>query len=154
MISLSVDGLINVDKAKLAEVDLDDLVEDILDASQGFLLNRIRTRFLNEQDPEGKPWPGNKSATRRRSGKNTYRGGKRYTGTGINFETGAMFHSIVANKDNKRGYRTIQTLTDLVPYAPERHKIAPWMGFNEDDVTSVTRLGATLVEEFLNNLSD
>lgn len=66
----------------------------ILDDAVAFLLNRIRTRFLQEKDPDNVAWPPSKAAVKRRS----------HGGTGTLFNTGRLFHSIqgAGTGDNQR----------------------------------------------------
>jgi hypothetical protein len=59
----------------------DRFAEDTLDEVGAMLINRIRTRFLSEQDPDGNPWVPSRAAIRRRQ-----RGG-----TGTLFDTGDCF---------------------------------------------------------------
>ena len=109
---------------------------DILDEAQAILLNRIRTRFLSEKDPDLIPWPPSAAALKRKSGGYTTRGGKKYFGTGTLFETGTLFHSIQAYRidPNTRGIGTD------VPYAKYHQfgtKLLPprvFLGFNSDDL--------------------
>lgn len=103
------------------------------------LLARIRRRFLEETDPDGKKWPQSKAAQIRRGGGKTYRyvNGTRkgYSGTGTLFETGALFQSIQLGRavDGE-----INIGTDI-PYAPflqrgtQRLPARVFLGFGEDD---------------------
>jgi phage gpG-like protein len=58
------------------------------------LFARIRQRFLDKQDPDGKAWPPSRAGLKREAGGYTVRNGKRYTSTGTLFETGALWNSI------------------------------------------------------------
>lgn len=114
---------------------------DILDEAQAIMLNRIRTRFLAEKDPDLISWPPSAAALKRRSGGYTTRGGKKYTATGTLFETGTLFHSIQAYRvdPNTRGIGTD------VPYA-KYHQFGTsmlpprvFLGFNADDLLTMER---------------
>lgn len=87
------------------EGDLLSLVDTnlILDTAGAVLLNRIRTRYLAETDPDGVPWIPSKAGLRRRL----------IGGTGTLFETGTMFHSIQLHKVND----TERSISTDVPYA-------------------------------------
>lgn len=76
---------------------------EILDAAGAMLLNRIRTRYLKEVDPDGVAWlPSKAGLLRRLTG-----------GTGTLFKTGTLFHSIQLHKVDSNN-RDIST---NVPYA-------------------------------------
>lgn len=100
-------------------------VEEILDEAGTFLLNRIRTRFLREQAPDGTFWPPSKAAIERR----------KHGGTGTLFDTGRLFRSIQVGTEHA-GQRVIGT---DVPYGaihqlgllgfPKR----VFLGFNQED---------------------
>lgn len=103
----------------------DRFAEDTLDEVGAMLINRIRTRFLSEQDPDGNPWVPSRAAIRRRQ-----RGG-----TGTLFDTGRLFHSIqlAGTGPNER-----RIMTD-VPYAAT-HQLGlngmirrEFLGFSEED---------------------
>ena len=63
-------------------------------SATAMILRRTRARFLQELDPDGKPWIPSWAGIKRRAGGHTYRNGNAYTGTGTLFESGALFHSI------------------------------------------------------------
>lgn len=59
-------------------------IEQVLDQATTVLLNRTRTRFLDERDPDGKKWiPSKAGRLRREAG-----------GSGTLYDTGSLFHSI------------------------------------------------------------
>lgn len=112
--------------------------EGLLDELGAALLNRQRTRFLDEVDPDEVPWIPSRAGERRRA-----RGD-----TGTLFDTGRLFHSIqlVTTGPNER---LIQT---DVPYA-ERHQEGigvikrMFLGFGDSDVEFTNLfIEATLVE--------
>lgn len=104
--------------------------DDLADEATALLLNRIRTRFLNEEGPDGK-WKPSKAAIKRRA----------KGGTGTLFNTGTLFHSIQAVR-TEEGTRSIQT---DVPYGKyhqygkgDMHRV--FLHFKDDDVTLVEKL--------------
>lgn len=123
------------------------------------LLARIRRRFLEETDPDGKRWPVSKAAAIRRGGGKTYRtiGGVRkgFSGTGTLFETGALFQSIQLGRAAKG---EINIGTD-VPYArfvqegtnrlPERI----YLGFGDDDQRFATDFIEKRIDDILTKVT-
>lgn len=114
--------------------------EGILDEATAIQLNRIRTRFLSEIDPEGKPWVPSQAAIRRR----------KKGGTGTLFDTGRLFRSIqaAATGPNER-----RIYTD-VPYAPlHQHGIGQeqriFLGFSAEDVEIMNRLVALRMQRLV-----
>lgn len=75
----------------------------IEDEASAMLLNRLRTNFLAERAPDGKPWPKSRAGQIRRS----------KGGTGTLFATGTLFRSIQLSSLGSGG-RAIRT---DVPYA-------------------------------------
>ena len=92
----------------------------ILDMAGAFILNRIRTRYLAEQAPDGTPWIPSHAAIRRRA----------KGGTGTLFDTGRLFRSIQLSAESSDSERIIST---DVPYAKDVHPRWPFMGVNADD---------------------
>lgn len=119
--------------------------EKVLDEGLALLLNRIRTRFLAEEGPDG-AWKQSMAGLKRKSGGYTYRKGRRYTGTGTLFETGNLFHSIQAAASSL-GVRSIKT---DIPYATALQD-AGWvfMGFSDQDAFLMERLVIRRIEEYL-----
>lgn len=112
----------------------DELVTEV----GSLLLNRIRTRFLNQTDPDGNKWPESQAGRIRKAGGFTYRyingTRKRYTGTGTLFESGALWNSLQFARLGK-GEGVIGT---DVPYAkylqgPEAEVERTFLGFGRDD---------------------
>lgn len=113
----------------------------ILDESAAFLLNKIRTRFLAEEGPEGKWVPSRSGQARRSAG-----------GTGTLFDTGTLFRSIQLASAGTNA-RAIQT---DVPYAG-KHNFGEdgqvkrlFMAFNDNDVEILRRILYIRVKEILN----
>lgn len=152
MITLSVDNLESFDRFANALVGVID-TEEILDEAAAVLLNRIRTRFLAEQDPNKVKWQPSLAALRRRSGKYTYRNGKKYTATGTLFETGTLFHSIqLANTPpGERSIATNVPYAGYMNYGTAKFKPRVFLGFGQDDLSVATRLILLRVKQQLKN---
>jgi len=120
--------------------------DSIVDEAGAILLNRIRTRFLDETDPDGRKWVRSQAAI---EGKGRGRRGRSF---GTLFDTGALFHSIQLFKRGT-GVRAIGT---DIPYAPIHqnglggHVKRVFLGFSEDDVSIVQRLIINRVERAVN----
>lgn len=105
----------------------------ILDEAGAVLLQRIRSRFLAQVDPDGSPWPVSRAAMRRAS---SGRGG------GTLYDTGRLFHSIQLHKT---GQDSRSIATD-VPYAPDHNlgrngqETRVFLGFGEEDLNVVNRI--------------
>lgn len=123
----------------------------LMDEAVSFLLNRIRTRFLSEVDPDGRPWPPSWAGLKRRGGGYTTRNGKKYTGTGTLFETGRLFRSIQAAGESPY----IRVIGTDVPYAkyhqvPETARVLrQFLGFNDEDAALVERVLQKRLNELL-----
>lgn len=149
MLSLTLEGF---EETILALTKLEGALdsEDIQDEAEALLLNRIRTRFLAEEGPEG-PWIPSVAGMVRKAGGYTTRNGKRYTSTGTLFETGTLFHSIQAAREDDN---TRVIFTD-VPYAKFVHdgtKYLPtrvFLGFNDEDLSLMVRRVLQRIEEVL-----
>lgn len=72
--------------------------ETALDKSAAAILNRLRTTYLAEQDPYGKPWTPSKAGIKRRA----------KGGTGTLFNTGNLYRSIQLSSSTP-GERVIST---------------------------------------------
>jgi len=113
--------------------------QTITDAVGASTLDRIRKHFLDEQDPEGKPWiPSTFGLRRKESGE----------GGGTLFDTGALFHSIqFARKTD-----TVGEIATDVPYAAKHHfgeggEIErPFMGVTRDDADTASIIAAAILE--------
>jgi len=117
---------------------------ELLDEAAAFLLNRIRTRYLKEIDPDLVPWTPSLSGIRRR----------RRGGTGTLFDTGRLFHSIQAGFLGDPEFRTVET---DVPYA-SHHQLGTgkfprraFIGFNDEDVDTLNVILQTRLDEMLGN---
>jgi len=119
------------------------------------LLNRIRTRFLAEQDPDGGTWIPSVRGEIRKAGGRTFRtiGGVRkgFTGGGTLFETGALFQSIQLSEASSG---EVGIGTDI-PYASglqkgeEGQPARVFLGFGGDDVKFAESVVAARIEEIL-----
>lgn len=113
-------------------------IDDIADEATAILLNRTRTRFLDQVSPDGVPWKESQAAKRRRR---TGRGG------GTLYDTGRLFLSIQAEVRG-RGVRAI--FTD-VPYAIDHQEgrgqeKREFLGFNQGDANIVRVLVTKRIE--------
>lgn len=136
MFEVSISGITELTlKFKRLQEALD--VADILDESQAIMLNRIRTRFLAETDPDGVPWPQSAAAAKRRAGGYTKRDGKKYYATGTLFETGTLFHSIQAYRvdENTRGIGTDVPYGKYHQLGTVNLPVRKFLGFNQEDLT-------------------
>lgn len=133
--------------------------QQILDEGGAVMFNRIRTRFLQQIDPDGVPWIPSKAAIRRNaglpknnpfSGKGTPGGkGKKVTrGGGTLFDTGKLFRSLqlYATAPNERAIGTNATSDKGFPY-PVVHNFGlagfparTFLGFGDEDVQAMTRV--------------
>lgn len=119
----------------------DNLVEDLLDEANAIILNRIRTRYLNEVDIENVSWKPSIAGIKRRAA----------GGTGTLFDTGRLFRSIQLARSNDRE-RVIGT---DVPYASHhqfgtrRLPIRSFLGFNNDDVSVVELRFQSMISKYV-----
>lgn len=135
---------ITIDSDQIDEVisRLEDATDSvaILDEASALLLNRIRTRFLREESPDG-PWLPSKAATKRRSG----------GGSGTLFDTGNLFRS-VQTAGTGPNERKILTDVEYGIYHHEGTALLPprvFLGFNDNDADLVERLIIKRVREAL-----
>ena len=138
MIEITLDGIKEV-REKLAKLEASLDPTEILDEAEALLLNRIRTRFLAETDPDGNKWPESKAAKKRRAS----------GGTGTLFDTGTLFRSLQAYA---KGLDERAIGTD-VPYAPflqfgtDKLPARVFLGIGEEDLMLVERLVLLRIEE-------
>lgn len=146
MISYSIDasGL----DAKLFSAVENFSMDEAVDEASAILLNRIRTRFLAEEGPDGR-WTPSKAGIKRKAGGYTYRNGRKYTGTGTLFETGTLFHSIQLYRIGV-GERAIRTDVPYAKYQQNGNTPRVFLGFNEDDISIATGLVLRRVKDALN----
>ena len=110
----------------------------ILDEAGAVLFQRIRKRFLDQEDPDGQAWIPSKASLKRAGG-------------GTLYDTGRLFHSIQLYADGENS-RAIGT---NVPYGkyhnfglghmPRRQ----FLGFGDEDATVVERLIIKRIAEAL-----
>lgn len=111
---------------------------EILDEASAVLFQRIRRRFLDQEDPDGNAWIPSK-ASRKRSGGGTL------------YDTGRLFHSLQLYADGENS-RAIGT---NVPYGPihnfglGRMPRRQFLGFGDEDATVVERLIIKRITEAL-----
>ena len=149
MIEVTIHGLKEA-KEKLAVFQGSLDAEEILNEASALLLNRIRTRFLAEQDPDGTPWIPSQASIIRRAGGFTGKP-RKYTGTGTLFESGTLFHSLQAYVKGP-GERAIGT---DVPYA-KKHQLGTdgmvqrkFLGFSDEDLSLFEKLVIRRIEAAL-----
>ena len=132
MLKLNLDGSTDALEKILKELSKAFDTTAILDEAGAVLLNRIRTRFLAEEDPDNVKWIPSKAAIKRRA----------KGGTGTLFKTGRLFRSIqlAGTGPNQREINTD------VPYA-SKHQLGldglpkrVFLGFNENDAHIIERL--------------
>lgn len=107
----------------------------ILDEGAAVIYNRMRSRFLMEEDPLGNKWPPSRAALRRAA---SGRGG------GTLFDTGKLFRSIqlYAGDDTTRAIGTDVTSPSGFSYA-EKHQFGigfpqrQFLGFGQDDLETM-----------------
>lgn len=121
--------------AGIEDADVGEALED----AATVILNRIRTRFLNETDPDGMRWPPSQAALKR-------------TGGGTLFDTGRLFHSIQLFR---RSNNEIAIATDVdygvyhqfgTATLPQRQ----FLGFSDDDVEVAGQVFESRLMEILN----
>lgn len=130
-------------QARLNLLDDPKWVDEILDQGLAILLNRIRTRFLGEVDPDGVKWPPSLAAIKRRAS----------GGTGTLFDTGTLFHSIQAFLPGEPGVRGIGTDVVYAPYLQNgTNRLVPrvFLGLGDEDMSVVSSLVLKRVGEVLN----
>jgi len=106
------------------------------------LLNRMRTRFLDETDPDGQKWvPSTFGERRKAQGK----------GGGTLFDTGALFHSIQLG----RAAGGVVNIGTDVPYAKKHQEGEDgevqrvFLGFGGDDVKFAEDIVARRIDEII-----
>lgn len=110
----------------------------ILDEAGAVLFQRIKRRFLDQEDPDGIAWIPS-AASRKRSGGGTL------------YDTGRLFQSLQLYADGENS-RAIGT---NVPYAPihnfgnSRLPRRQFLGFGDEDATVVERLIIKRITEAL-----
>lgn len=133
--------------ALLGEAGVKKLGETILDTVGPVLLNRIRTRYLAETDPDGVPWVKSYAAiARAASGQ----------GGGTLFNTGTLFHSIqyAKNAENNRTFGTDVTYAEKHQFGdPATHTLRRmFLGFSTADLGLVNLVAQNKVKEIADRL--
>ncbi len=128
MVRVVVNGLAELQE-RLDKVERGFNTQDTLDAAGAYVLNRIRTSFLAEEDPFGVPWIPSLAARKRAA---SGRGG----GTG--FDTGRLFNSIsLARQGNDRVVFTdVEYASDFQDGPPARI----FMEVTAEDEAAVQRI--------------
>lgn len=116
-------------KTRLAKLEQVAIKEDILDEVQEILLQRIRTRFLATEAPDGSKWPPSQAARDRGFNGNTL------------FDKGNLFHSIQA-ADPGELERTISTDVFYGIFHQFGTKLLPareFLGYSDDDISLIEK---------------
>lgn len=110
----------------------------ILDEAGAVLFQRIKRRFLDQEDPDGQAWIPSK-ASRKRSGGGTL------------YDTGRLFHSIqlYADGENSRAIGTNVPYAGYHNFGTSRLPRRQFLGFGDEDATVVERLIIKRVTEAL-----
>ena len=106
--------------------------EVVLDEAGAHLVNRIRTRFLDQRSPDGIQWIPSISALRREA---------EGLGGGTLFDTGALFHSIQLYRKSPE----VRAISTDIPYALEHQagigqEVRVFLGFSRQDTSVVQAL--------------
>lgn len=137
LLTVTVTGQSGLEKSIRGLTDALDTTK-ILDEGAAVIYNRMRTRFLMEQAPDGTKWPPSQAALRRaKSGR----------GGGTLFDTGKLFRSIqlYAESPTSRSIGTNVTSPTGFPYA-EKHQFGigfpqrQFLGFASEDLDLMTRV--------------
>lgn len=138
LLTVTVTGQPALEKSIAGLVDALDTTK-ILDEGAAVIYNRMRSRFLIQQAPDGSTWPISKAAERRaRSGR----------GGGTLFDTGKLFRSIqlYAESATTRAIGTNVTSPTGYPYA-EKHQFGlsgfpqrQFLGFADEDLEVMTQV--------------
>jgi phage virion morphogenesis protein len=140
-ITLTIDGLTGIKKAtsRLEKgFDLEEIIED----AGALLLNRVKTRFLAQEAPDGEKWPVSDAARKReKSGR----------GGGTLYDTGRLWLSI--QEYRTKGGAATRIGTD-VPYAVYHQNGVgqlkrEFLGFSDEDVELAAAIAKKKVEEQL-----
>lgn len=145
---------------ELEDFDLDLLVDQV----SSVLLARTKTRFRDQQDPDGNPWQPSKAAALRQSGiaTGTDRRPGGFLGGFTLFESGALFNSIQLFSPGTPGQRSIGTDVNYGlfhqlgfrnartgTFVPAR----PFLGFGVEDVQVAETIGLKLVTDLINRFT-
>ena len=114
----------------------------ILDQGGALLLNRLRTRYLKQLDPDGYKWERSKAAERRQ---------KIGRGGGTLYDTGRLFGSIQLYADTANT-RAIGTDVPYAAYAQDGPPERTYLGFGESDAKLVQDFLIKRITEALNGL--
>jgi phage gpG-like protein len=117
-------------------------ITQILDESAALLLNRIRTRFLDETKPTGGKWVKSKAAIRRR---------RLGLGGGTLYNTGRLFQSIQLYQFGENG-RMIGTDVPYAGYHNEGTTSLPqrkFLGFSKEDMSLAQQIAIKRISEAL-----
>lgn len=137
-ITIEVTGLNQV-RDVMARILLASEPSLILDQAAALQLNRIRTRFLAEEDPDGQPWVPSVSGAKRKA-----------AGDGMTlFDTGNLFRSIHAfsNSPEERAIGTDVEYGRIHQFGLEGNVARPFLGFSPEDVNLIELLVTRRIQE-------
>jgi len=136
-IAVSVEDMAQIED-RIAQIGGPEMVSDVLDEAQALLLNRLRTRFLQQVDPDGVPWIPSQAAIDR-----NFNGGTL-------FDTGKLFHSIqafAAEGPDERAMGTDVFYGLFHQFGTRRLPVRRFIGYSEEDEDLMFRLTLKRVKE-------
>jgi phage gpG-like protein len=150
VVTINVQGLKEVQAELRKARDFPrDALPQVLTEAGALLLNRIRTRFLQQTDPNGQKWPESQAAKDRAADPTG--------GGGTLFDTGKLFRSIQLRKGGTREKLKRYIYTD-VPYGAyhqfgrgQQQRI--FLGFSNGDIKVIERLVQARLLEVLGGRS-
>lgn len=138
-LKISIEGQPRIERVFSALTQALD-TKEILDQGSALLLNRMRTRYLKELDPDGYKWERSKAAeARAKSGR----------GGGTLYDTGRLFGSIQLYADTDVS-RTIGTDVPYAIYAQDGPPRRTYLGFGDEDVELMQKFVIKRIAEALN----
>ena len=124
---------------------------EVLDQASAIILNKVRTRFLNTEAPDGSQWPVSAASLIRATTKGQTVGGKTFKDGKTLFMSGKLFHSIQAMKQSKNS-RAIYTNIHYASYHNDGTKKLParvFLGFSKEDINIIQKLANKRLSEAL-----
>lgn len=119
--------------AKLNSLSLATDTEETLDVAGAFLLNQIKTRFLNQEATDGSRWKESKGSIFRR---------KKGRDGGTLFDTGRLFESITLGRAGP-GKRVIFTDVEYAPkhqFGLDGNPVREFLGISTEDELGVRNI--------------
>jgi phage gpG-like protein len=115
-----------------------------VDEASALLLNKIRTRFLSQVDPNGQPWIVSKAALIRE---------KLGIGGGTLYDTGNLFHSLqlYSISPNERAIGTDVPYAGYLNDGTVKMPAREFMGLSDVDVSLAESVVVKRIQELLGN---